>query len=192
MKALILEVDERLLEERRRLGHDVRDEMWEGVLHMVPPAGRRHQRFGGKLYRVLGISADKRGLESLYETGLYRPGVDDDYRVPDLMFVRPELVTERGVDGPADLVVEIRSPGDETYLKLPWYADLGVSEMLVIDRDTLAVELFRGIDPVAVPVEPLAGGAVHLDALDVEVEPVDATCVRVVRPDGEAVDVNAG
>lgn len=33
----MLEVPEGLLAERARLGHDRFDEMWEGVLHMVPP-----------------------------------------------------------------------------------------------------------------------------------------------------------
>jgi hypothetical protein len=35
-----------MLDERRRLGQDVRDEMWDGVLHMVPPPGGAHQDYG--------------------------------------------------------------------------------------------------------------------------------------------------
>jgi hypothetical protein len=33
----MLDVPGSLLDERRRLGLDVVDEVWEGVLHMVPP-----------------------------------------------------------------------------------------------------------------------------------------------------------
>ncbi len=60
-----------------------------------------------------------------YEGGLFRPGVDDDYRVPDQAYARPELRSERGIEGPASLVVEILSPNDETYQKLDWYGAVG-------------------------------------------------------------------
>lgn len=33
------------LEERRRLGLDGRDEVWEGILHMVPAAAFEHDAF---------------------------------------------------------------------------------------------------------------------------------------------------
>jgi len=39
------------------------------------------------------------------------------------------------------VVVEIRSPGDETDEKMPFYAKLGVPEVWVIDRDSKAPEL---------------------------------------------------
>ncbi|MGI9120683.1 MAG: hypothetical protein ACR2G7_11290 [Acidimicrobiales bacterium] len=42
MRAVLLEAPQSLLEERRRLGLDIFDEMWEGVLHMVPPPGGPH------------------------------------------------------------------------------------------------------------------------------------------------------
>ena len=35
--------------------------------------------------------------------------------------------------------MEIRSPGDESFEKLPFYGRLGVCEVLVIDRDTKVV-----------------------------------------------------
>jgi len=44
VKAVLLEVDPSLLEQRRRLGLDRWDEMWEGVLHMSPAPAREHQR----------------------------------------------------------------------------------------------------------------------------------------------------
>ena len=37
-------VPEDFLEERRRLGIDVRDELWEGVVHLVPPPASAHAR----------------------------------------------------------------------------------------------------------------------------------------------------
>ncbi len=159
----MVEVPPELLDERRRLGIDVYDEMWRGVLHMNPPPSRGHQRLGTDLLFALGPCADAVGLESWYETGLHR--TRDDYRVPDLAFSRPESAPiEAGIRS-AELVVEIRSPHDETDDKLKWYLARGVDEVLVVDPKTRAIELFRLIaDRVAV-IEPDDKGTVVLRSL---------------------------
>ena len=46
MRGVLVEVPERMLAERRRLGLDGHDEMWDGVVHLVPPPDGRHQRLG--------------------------------------------------------------------------------------------------------------------------------------------------
>src|SRR5262245_9595612 len=100
MRVVMLEAPKELLAERRRMGADKRDEMWEGVLHMVPPASSDHQRLGTELLLALAPVAKQRGLQPFYETGVFRPGhVESDYRVPDLLFARREQVTHRGVEG---------------------------------------------------------------------------------------------
>ena len=164
----MLEAPQALLDERRSKGLDKSDEMWEGELHMVPPPSDRHQELAGRLYRVLAPLAEARGLVARYEGGLFRPGVDDDWRVPDQAYARPELRSERGIEGAAALVVEILSPYDETYVKLDWYASVGVAEVLVIDPDTRRVELFANRDGRMEPVEPA-----QIQALDVRAETVD-------------------
>jgi len=141
VRVVFLVAPEQLLAERRRLGLDGRDEMWEGELHMVPPPSFGHQRRASRLLRVLGPVVDGAGLEVVAETGLYEN--DHSWRVPDLVVVGPEQVTGRGVEGGAVLAIEIRSPGDETDAKLPFYARFGVEELLVVDRDTAAVDLRR-------------------------------------------------
>ena len=45
-------------------------------------------------------------------------------------------------EGAPDVVVEIRSPGDETYEKLDFYAKLDVPEVWVVDRDSRQPEIF--------------------------------------------------
>jgi Uma2 family endonuclease len=40
-------------------------------------------------------------------------------------------------------VIEVRSPNDESYEKLPFFAKLGVGAVIIVDRDTKRVELFR-------------------------------------------------
>ena len=66
----MLDVPESLLDERRRLGLDVFDEVWEGVLHMVPSPSGEHQRLGSELIAVFVGAAKRRGFVASYETGL--------------------------------------------------------------------------------------------------------------------------
>src|SRR3954462_4387312 len=113
MRALMLEPPEELLAERRRKGADRWDEVWDGLLHMVPPPSRWHQSFSRRLLHALEPTVEALGLEIDYETGVYRPGTGEhDYRTPDLVVYRPEHGSERGIEGRAELLVEILSPGD--------------------------------------------------------------------------------
>lgn len=184
----MVEVDDKLLSERRRRGDDRFDEMWEGVLHMNPPPSSRHQELAGDLYATLRPLAKSRGLDAWYETGLYRPGTDEDWRVPDLMIASPEVRTERGVDGSAALVIEIRSPSDESYEKLPFYASLGVGEVLLVDPDDRRLELYRFPhgDPVLVQDDPDRG--IQLAAVGAWLLTVDTPEGPRLRITGDAGD----
>jgi Uma2 family endonuclease len=156
----MLDVPESLLDERRRLGLDVFDEVWEGVLHMVPPPSGEHQRLELRLGAALLSLAEQRGLVASNETGLF--AADDDYRVPDIVVSQPANCSQRGVDDTAELVVELRSPHDETDEKLPWYAARGVAEILVVDPGTRRFELYRTEGGSAVAAAPDADGGVTL------------------------------
>lgn len=158
----MLDVPDAMLDERRRLGLDGRDEMWVGELHMVPPGGGRHQRFGTQLLVVLAPLAEDRGLAPSYETGLFR--TDTDYRVPDQLYCRPEDRSERGAEG-AELVIEIRSEGDETYDKLDFYAERGVREMLIAYPDDGRFELLRAVGDRLLPVTADREGALRSEVL---------------------------
>jgi Uma2 family endonuclease len=176
----MLDVPESLLDERRRLGLDVFDEVWEGVLHMVPPPYGEHQRLGSELVAVFLSAAKRRGLVASHETGLF--AADDDYRVPDIIASRPDDCSHRGVDGTAELVVELRSPGDEAYEKLPWYAARGVTEMLIVEPTARRFELYRNDGDAAVVVAPDADGGVTLDTIGVHL-------LTVVTADGARLRV---
>ena len=179
MRAVLVEAPEALLEERRRKGLDVFDEMWEGVLHMVPAPSGPHQRQGYRLGAAFLPLAAAKGLVGSHETGLYRPGTDEsDYRVPDLVCARTEYASDRGVEGRAELAVEIRSPGDETYAKVDFYAEVGVQELLVIDRDTSALELFVLRGGTLHAALPDADGAVLLSSLGVSLSTVAGPALR--------------
>ncbi len=184
VKAVLVDVPAALLRERRQTGADKADEMWDGVLHMVPPASALHQRVASQLHRVLAPLAEARGLVAFYETGLFRS--DDDYRVPDQLYVRPELVTRRGVEGPADLVVELRSPNDETDDKIDWYAARGVRELLVIEPAERRVELLGHVEGRLAPVPPDEDGSVQSEVLGVRLTPAPGPRLVVRWPAGQA------
>lgn len=182
MRAVMLEVPPHLLEERRRHGVDRWDEMWEGELHMVPPPAERHQSLGSGLLAAFHPLVTARGLKIAYEIGLF--AADDDYRVPDLAVYRSDQASARGLEGAAELVVEIVSPGDESRAKLPWYAAHGVAEVVLIDRDHLAVEAYRTVDGL-----PERQVEVRSDVIGCAFERLDDDHLRVIAPGGPVVVV---
>ncbi len=133
MSTLVLEPTtpelEALKERRRRAGIDRLDEVWEGVLHMVPAPSHEHGRLAVQLVRLIGPAADAAGLEMTDACNIGRS--EEDFRVPDLALHRPGA--ERVWHPTAALVVEIVSPEDETWQKLPFYAAHGVDEVLIVD-----------------------------------------------------------
>lgn len=59
MRVLLLDPDPKWLEERRRLGHDRFDEVWDGVLHVVslavaPRLALHLSRVDGPKLRICG------------------------------------------------------------------------------------------------------------------------------------------
>ena len=168
MRAVVLDVPEHWLEERARLGQDRWDEMWEGVLHVVPPPRYQHQAIGTELVGFLVRIVGRRGIQVRYETGVFRR--TDDYRIPDLAFLRedePGSHSERGIEKAPLAVLEILSPGDETYEKFPFWAGLGVPEVIVVGPGARSVEVHRLVDDRYERVETDEAGRVHATAIDV-------------------------
>lgn len=161
VKAVMLDVSPEELARRKLTGVDRRDEMWEGVLHMAPAPSREHQRILDDLIIFLRPLLKKRGRGTL-QSGINvfdEVSPRENYRIPDLTFVasgRESVLAEDGIRaGGPDAVIEIRSPGDESYDKLPFFASLAVREVIVIDRDTKKPEIFRlaGSQYVAVAID---------------------------------------
>jgi len=121
---------EELLERRRRAGLDRLDEVWEGELHMVPAPSGEHADIVQQLAEVLGPLARAAGLVATMGDFNLGDG-EHDYRVPDGGVHRQR---PRGVwHTTAALIVEIISPGDETWEKLPFYAAHHVDEALIVN-----------------------------------------------------------
>lgn len=157
-----------LLDERRSRGLDHSDEMWDGVIHLVPPAGSQHGKRQLRLGALLLEMLSHTGIMGATEIGVFRPGRDDDYRVPDLAFGPPEVFSDRGVEGAATLVVEIRSPRDESWPKLDFYAEVGVEQVLIIDPAIRRVHLLNNREGTMVEQQQGPLGDVQLDGADVQ------------------------
>ncbi len=145
MRAVVLDpptagLDE-LLERRRRSGLDRLDEIWEGDLHMVPAPSGPHSTVEWQLAQLLKPLAERAGLHA---GGQFNLGEDEhDFRVPDGGLHRaPPLVTWYAT---AALVIEIVSPGDESWEKLPFYAAHHVDEVLIVDPQKHTVD-WLGLD----------------------------------------------
>lgn len=140
MRTLVLDSPaaglEDLLARRRRSGLDRFDEVWDGVLHMVPAPDHAHAAIEWQLAAILRPAALTAGLEA---TGQCNLGSNEhDFRVPDGALHRPGAT---GTWHPtAELVVEVVSPGDETWEKLPFYAAHDVRELLIVDPRKQSVD----------------------------------------------------
>lgn len=132
MRTLVLDPTppqlEELLERRRHMGADRHDEVWEGVYHMVPAASAAHSFTAHQVSVLLDAPARAAGLHVSVEFNL---GVHGNFRVPDLG-VHRELSSGTWIPTAA-IAVEILSPGDETWDKLPFYAEHEVDELLIVD-----------------------------------------------------------
>ncbi len=142
-------LEEELKEQRQAWDADQHDEVWEGVYFMPPMANDDHQEIVSSFTFVLVASVGVPGL------GKVRAGVnlaaaaedwEHDYRVPDVVVFLADTAAEnhnRFWTGPADFIIEITSPRDRTYEKLGFYSQIGVREVLILNRQSWALELYR-------------------------------------------------
>ncbi len=180
MRALYIDVPEELLRQRRRLGIDEFDEMWEGDLHLLPLPTWDHQGIDQGLSWFFKTHWHDLG-EGVFRShvGVKHPGTPDvavggvrvptNYRGPDLVFLlrgHERRIRKGWVVGPPDAVIEIRSPGDETYQKFPFFHSLGVPEVIVIHRDTKVPELHLRADSDYERSAPASDGSVTSRVLD--------------------------
>jgi hypothetical protein len=147
MKTVISEVPTHVWECRKRTGADQWDEMWEGVLHMPPAPNRSHQALEGALERWLWTNwAEPLEAEVYHQINIASTGGwPNSYRIPDLVLLLPDrfdIDRNEYFEGAPTVVVEIHSPGDETFEKFRFYAELGVPEVWIVDRDTKLPEIY--------------------------------------------------
>lgn len=150
MSTAVSRIDKQYLENRKRWGGDRWDEVWEGVVHMAPMPNPFHQDIESELELYLQLHwAKPLKARVRHQNNLAKQGAGkkwrDDYRIPDLVLMTPDrfhIIKTTHLEGPPNVVIEIYSPGDESYDKLPWYSELGVPEVWIIDRDSLQPEIY--------------------------------------------------
>jgi Uma2 family endonuclease len=126
-----------------------RYEVVDGELAVTPAPTSGHQLVTGRLDRALGNFVDAHALGLLFPGPIDVLLGDGDYLEPDLSFVRADhadLVSERGIEGPPDLVIEILSPSTahrDRGVKLERYRHFGVPEYWIVDLEAKAVEVWR-------------------------------------------------
>ncbi|MBI3468693.1 MAG: Uma2 family endonuclease [Planctomycetes bacterium] len=151
MAVLVIDplVEDDLLARRRASGGDRYDEVWDGVYLMSPIPNSEHQQLAG---RLTGVFLQVVGWNPRVEVfpGINVSDREDDwtqnYRVPDVaVFLENTRATDLGTHwlGGPDFGVEIESPKDRSREKIPFYAQVGVQELLLIERDPWALELYR-------------------------------------------------
>lgn len=142
---------------RLPMSGSTRYEVIDGELAVTPAPTSWHQRVAANLMRVLGTFVHKHGLGDLLPGPVDVLFGEGDYVQPDLVFVqadRIELVSERGIEGSPDLVIEILSPATaerDRGVKLERYRHFGVAEYWIVDLGARAVEVWRLADSVEAP-----------------------------------------
>jgi Uma2 family endonuclease len=148
-----------MIRERQRRGIDKYDEVWDGVYVMPPLANNPHQRLVGDLTSIYQ-EVTRRGRDQEMpgaNVSDRRSGWEKNFRCPDIVVV---LQGGRAVDcgthwfGGPDFLNEIQSPGDDTDEKIPFYSEIQVRELLVIQRDTRQLRLLRHDGKELVAVKP--------------------------------------
>jgi len=121
----------------------------EGELVMTPSPNLFHQDISGNIFTILRGYLVKHPIWSSHIAPLDVYLSDVNVYQPDVIFVssaRRSLLTDHGIEGAPDLVVEILSPGTARYdkgSKRKIYARTGVKELWLIDPDLKSIQLYE-------------------------------------------------
>ena len=162
---------------RKQTGAERFDEMWDGVLHMPPAPSFDHQDTASGICSFFReVWAPRTSGVAVVQTNVSTPDRwDRDYRIPDVAVMTREARPDPGAVYVLPTVVfEVRSPGDETFEKLSFYAAVGVRAVVIVERDTKAVQVFTLAGDSFVLEAPGPDGWLMVRALEVEVRS-DAT-----------------
>lgn len=126
-----------------------RYEVIDGELYVSPPPIPPHQDAAGSLYLYLGAHIRRRRLGKLYfaPIGVVLDG--ENGVQPDLVFVsrqHTDIITDRGIEGTPDLVVEVLSPSTQSRdrgVKLRRYAAAGVPHYWIADPRRRTLQAYR-------------------------------------------------
>ena len=154
MATMILDprMEQELRAQRAAWGGDRFDEVWEGVYMMSPLADNEHQEIAAGLVaairNALGWNTSFRIFPGVNVSDRDRDW-EHNYRCPDVAIFSTETKAKNcGTHwcGGPDFAIEITSPNDRSREKFEFYSKVGVAELLIIDRSTWTLELYRFVD----------------------------------------------
>lgn len=122
-----------------------RHELIDGELFVTPVPVTKHQAIAFNLTLALGlfVREGRLGAVRFAPTGVRLQA--DTLVIPDLCFIaqdRLDIIGEKTIDGPPDLIIEILSPGTrrrDLTTKRELYARFGVPEYWIVDPDARSV-----------------------------------------------------
>jgi Uma2 family endonuclease len=126
-----------------------RHEVLDGHHYVTPSPFVRHQRISGRTYRPLSSWVEEHDLGEVLYASVDVVLSPHDVAVPDLLYVSKEragIITEKNIQGPPDLVVEIISPSTrlrDEGIKLQRYGVLGVDEYWMVYPDRRVIRTYR-------------------------------------------------
>jgi Uma2 family endonuclease len=125
-----------------------RYQLVEGDLFLSPAPNRFHQDISGNIYFLLREYLEEHPIGKLYEApfDVYLDPINAHQ--PDIVFVSRanyHLLTDAGVEGAPDFIVEILSPKTaflDKKSKRKVYARSGVKELWLVDPDTRTIQVY--------------------------------------------------
>lgn len=142
-------------------------QLLDGALIMSPAPTPLHQRILRRIYDNLK-TVDHKGEFFFSPIDVYLD--KKNVLQPDLIFISAEnsnVISERGIDGPPDLVVEVVSPSNsyiDRNFKKKKYLEFGVKEVWILDPANRTLEIYA--DNVDKPALYLASeGQIRSDVI---------------------------
>jgi Uma2 family endonuclease len=119
-----------------------------GMLVKSPAPVPYHQGLAGRLHLVFA-ELEKQGKGKVYFSPIDVYLSDIEAYQPDLIFIdssRLEIIGEKKIEGPPDIVIEILSPSNAYFdlrHKMDMYEKYGVKEYWIVDPPSKTVELHQ-------------------------------------------------
>lgn len=139
-----------------------RHEIIDGDHFMTPSPNTKHQRISFKLSAAFADFLATHRLGEVFAAPYDVVLSDEDIVEPDLLFIsaaRAAIITEKNIQGPPDLVVEILSAGTrkiDEVVKRKLYERYGVRGYWIVDPELDTVKIHRLTDQGYVRAAELA------------------------------------
>jgi Uma2 family endonuclease len=146
-----------------------RYELLDGEVYVTPAPSPRHQWVSKKLQRQLEDYFEQRGIGRVFNAPIDVIPSPHDVVQPDLVVVTDAAqISERGIEGPPTLIVEVLSPSSVVYdrtTKSRRYGAFPIPHLWFVDPVDRRLECFRRVGTTWQPALDGEGDAVlaHAD-----------------------------